>query len=168
MLGTLLYHCFCQQRVCLGNGSRGLYTALVYGFYQWHVARVRFWVKLVSALRPTPSFSCLFPLTSRSGTPTPYIGKTSFVLFFSAAPTLGRLSWEVASWVLSVTFSSSSWGLGTHIQRHWILSVHWGKDGEGQEGWAQTSRRSEHSGGVEGLRDSDKTRTLETLTKQVT
>ena len=95
-------------------------------------------------------------------------------VFFPATPTLGCLSWKAPSWVLSVsswhfmTFSSSFWGLDTHIQRHWILSVHWGKDGKGQEGWAQTSRRSEHSGGVEGLGDSDKTRTLETLTKQVT
>ena len=94
--------------------------------------------------------------------------------FFSAMLTLGCLSWEVPSWVLSLsswhfmTFSSSSWGFGTHIQHHQSLSVHWGKDGEGQEGSAQTSRRTEHSGAVQGLGDSDKTRTLETLTKQVT
>lgn len=107
------------------------------------------------------------------GLPPPTMEKPGFLFFFSAMLTLGCLSWEVPSWILSVsswhfmTFSSSSWGFGSHIQHHRILSVHWGKDGEGQEGWAQTSRRSEHSGGVMGRGDSDKTRTLETLARQV-
>lgn len=120
------------------------------------------------------SFSRPFPLKSRVWDSHPlYWKKQFFFFFFPATLTLGGLSWEVPSWILSVsswhfmTFSSSSWGFGSHIQHHRILSVHWGKDGEGQEGWAQTSRRSEHSGRVKGHGDSDKTRTLETLARQI-
>ena len=49
-------------------------------------SRVQFWVKLVSALRPTSSFSCLFLLRFSSGTPTPYTGKTRLFFFLPCWP----------------------------------------------------------------------------------
>ena len=48
-------------------------------------SRIQFWVKLVSALRPT-SFSCLFPLRFSSGTPTPYTGKNRLFFFLPCWP----------------------------------------------------------------------------------
>lgn len=110
----------------------------------------------------------------------PLTVKTRGFFFFSATLTLWCLSWEVPSWGLSVspwhflTFSSPSWGFGAHVQCHQILPVHWGKDGEGQEGGAQASRGSRHSGAVQGrglwachAGDSNKSQTLGTLTEQV-